>query len=281
MHAKFILISILLFPFEISAPDFSQLIIWNTGQGQWVTYSTQNRCDHFDVGGEFWNPQAIRYYCYKKENFLYVSHEDQDHISFGFKVVSLLPRICISEKPLTSKKYFTKLLLKKYADCKSLDYTKSKNKSSAVYSNVTHVGHENKYFDVNSVGHENKYLNVERIYTPTIFKTTNDASKVFIVNNVLIPGDSSTKSEKSWAFNLNSKVKYLILGHHGSRTSTSDLLLSHLPSLKLAIASARYARYKHPHLETIERLKRFKVPLLKTEDWGNIHIILQMETRPN
>lgn len=67
-------------------------------------------------------------------------------------------------------------------------------------------------------------------------------------------------------------VRVLALGHHGSRTSTSKDLLKELPNLKLAIASARKRRYGHPHRETVEALGKFKVPILSTEDWGNIVI---------
>jgi competence protein ComEC len=87
----------------------------------------------------------------------------------------------------------------------------------------------------------------------------------------LIPGDSTAPQEKIWSYHGNmQKTGFLLLGHHGSRTSTSEELLSQLPHLKVAIASARFARYGHPHLEVVRRLKKYHVALLKTEDWGNL-----------
>jgi beta-lactamase superfamily II metal-dependent hydrolase len=50
-----------------------------------------------------------------------------------------------------------------------------------------------------------------------------------------------------------------------------------LAGLKIAISSARKAKYGHPHIETIWLLKKRGVPLLRTEDWGTI----ALELRPS
>lgn len=96
------------------------------------------------------------------------------------------------------------------------------------------------------------------------------------MSGVLAPGDSSTRAETTWASTLRNleETRYLIVGHHGSRTSTGEHLLKRLSRLRLAIASARQRRFGHPHPEVLERLSRHHIPLLRTEDWGNIHIVL-------
>ncbi|WP_413584632.1 ComEC/Rec2 family competence protein [Bdellovibrio sp. HCB274] len=100
---------------------------------------------------------------------------------------------------------------------------------------------------------------------------TNAASQVVAFKRFLFPGDSPIKAESLWqGLPWVTNARVLVLGHHGSRTSTSEELLDHLPVLKMAIASARWERYKHPHAEVIYRLKKRQIPLLKTEDWGNI-----------
>ena len=38
----------------------------------------------------------------------------------------------------------------------------------------------------------------------------------------------------------------------------------------MAIASARYAKYHHPDILTLKRLQAHHIPVLKTEDWGNL-----------
>ena len=108
-------------------------------------------------------------------------------------------------------------------------------------------------------------------------KNPNELSKVFTWNKkVLLPGDSLAKNELYWSKKLaKMKIEVLILGHHGSATSTSNRLLKKLPLLRLAIASARKNRFGHPHPDVYNRLTRKGVPLISTEKWGNIIIELE------
>jgi competence protein ComEC len=65
----------------------------------------------------------------------------------------------------------------------------------------------------------------------------------------------------------------LILGHHGSQTSSSQAFLTQARP-GLAIASARRARYGHPHRKVVSRLRQKKIPTLTTEDWGSLFFSL-------
>jgi competence protein ComEC len=114
------------------------------------------------------------------------------------------------------------------------------------------------------------------IYNPVLTQSSssNGLSNVYLANNFLIPGDSTAQEEIKWMHNfLIQKTKVLILGHHGSRSSTSKELLQHLPFLKMAVASQRWIRYRHPHPLVIKRLKTHGIPLVLTEDWGNLHFL--------
>lgn len=88
--------------------------------------------------------------------------------------------------------------------------------------------------------------------------------------HALFPGDSPRAQEKRWFPQAPLDTRILVLGHHGSRTATSHQLVARLRHLKMAIASARFKKYGHPHIETKARLKQAHVPLLKTEDWGHL-----------
>jgi competence protein ComEC len=90
----------------------------------------------------------------------------------------------------------------------------------------------------------------------------------------MVTGDAPTVEENIFVHEAKGlrDVRWLVLGHHGSRTSTSDNLLRSLPSLRLTIASARHAKYGHPHSEVLQRLRFYRVPVLSTEDWGSIEI---------
>jgi competence protein ComEC len=100
---------------------------------------------------------------------------------------------------------------------------------------------------------------------------SNELSQVFLAAGFLLPGDSTKKEELAWGSLLPQGLpRVLILGHHGSRTSTSEFLLNHLPLLKLAISSARWRRYQHPHAQVLALLRKHKIPILRTEDWGSV-----------
>ena len=101
---------------------------------------------------------------------------------------------------------------------------------------------------------------------------TNDGSiiarVVFASTSVLLTGDSTKKTES-----LLGRVEptdILKVGHHGSRTSTGEALVSMLRP-KWAVISAGFKnKYGHPHEETLNTLKKFDVTTLITYEKGTI-----------
>lgn len=131
--------------------------------------------------------------------------------------------------------------------------------------------------DINVTPQANTKVNNRKLIFNGQFssKNRNLSSKVFSINGFLFPGDSTTKAEKIWSQHPALKnIKVLLLGHHGSRTSTSQKLLAELPSLQQAVVQARFKKYKHPHEEVLIRLKQKKIPLLQTEKWGTLQFNL-------
>ena len=88
----------------------------------------------------------------------------------------------------------------------------------------------------------------------------------------LLMGDAGWESEYQILSDYpDLKVDVLVLGHHGSRHSSSYAFLTHFKP-KLAIASAgRFNRYGHPAKMTKTRLKQLDIPLLQTAQSGSIH----------
>ncbi|MCB9026594.1 MAG: hypothetical protein H6625_09780 [Bdellovibrionaceae bacterium] len=106
-------------------------------------------------------------------------------------------------------------------------------------------------------------------------KTTNCYSRIFEWDKkILIPGDSPSFLEKIWLSRISKQIQILLLGHHGSSTSTSDYLLQKLSHINIAISSARRKKYGHPTLKIQSKLKQYFIPLLSTEEWGSIIIEL-------
>ena len=88
----------------------------------------------------------------------------------------------------------------------------------------------------------------------------------------LLTGDSPTSIETYLTRTTPQllDVDVLKLGHHGSKTSSSeDFLRAASPDLALISAGVNN-RYGHPATEVIERLKSLKIPWVSTQDKGTV-----------
>ncbi|SDB84959.1 DNA internalization-related competence protein ComEC/Rec2 [Acinetobacter boissieri] len=94
--------------------------------------------------------------------------------------------------------------------------------------------------------------------------------------HILMMGDTGDFAERQlMALYPNLKVDILLLGHHGSKYSSSLDFLQHY-NPKLAIASAGYMnRYGHPHSQVQERLRQLNIPLIVTSKVGTINMAVQ------
>lgn len=90
----------------------------------------------------------------------------------------------------------------------------------------------------------------------------------------LFTGDSPQKMEKYLVSldgkNLNSDV--LKIGHHGSKTSSSDEFLGYISSEYAVISVGKDNKYGHPHQEILDRLQKFSINILRTGELGTIKI---------
>lgn len=104
---------------------------------------------------------------------------------------------------------------------------------------------------------------------------TNDGSiiarVVYASTSVLLTGDATKKTEV--LLGRVEGVDILEVGHHGSRTSTGDSLVSMLRP-KWAVISAGFKnKYGHPHQETLDTLKKFNVTSFVTHEKGTITFV--------
>lgn len=225
-----------------------RLIIWNVGQGQWLTQVSTEVCLHFDAGGELLPKQQVLDFCQNKPNFIWLSHSDWDHMSALPWIRAKLNPSCLFFSGTSSLKDYKRKILVGFLPCQPRR-------------------------EVKLVWPLQTLKSQQDLFKPSRHKTSaNIDSAVYILDKTwLIPGDSPSFQEKRWA-NLVPSVtlSHLILGHHGSRTATSKYLLEHLPYLRQTIASARQRRYGHPHREVVGRLRLKGVAVISTEDWGHI-----------
>jgi len=97
------------------------------------------------------------------------------------------------------------------------------------------------------------------------------ARLVYGNNSFLLTGDMEDNLE-NFLLSLGGSIKSDVLkvGHHGSKTSTSEKFLG-LVNPGLAIISAgKNNKYGHPHQEVTERLSVFEIPILRTDEKGAI-----------
>lgn len=242
--AKALIFLGLLAPQNVHLDRLNWAVIWDVGQGQWITLTNATHCYHIDMGGQQMPPKKhLLKLCGRLKNKLLITHWDWDHISLIKRTHKILHNLCREPIRTPVSHYKKSKMVLSLPDCD-----------------------------------QQKPTPVERLMNKYILnrqKQSNDRSEIFFSMGVLILGDSSHKLENNWVpqhHNLLQKTRLLIVGHHGSKTSTGHTLLKRLPNNILAIASADSHRYGHPHLEVRARLKNKKTPLITTHTWGNIWI---------
>lgn len=89
---------------------------------------------------------------------------------------------------------------------------------------------------------------------------------------VLLTGDSPKRIEeylvRTQQTGLQSDI--LKIGHHGSRTSTSELFLEEVGPQFAIISAAKDSRYGHPHVEVTDMLSNYAVETSRTAEEGTI-----------
>lgn len=109
------------------------------------------------------------------------------------------------------------------------------------------------------------------------FTETNDGSivgrLVYGNESFMLTGDATRYTEHlimetENSASLHSQV--LKLGHHGSRTSSSELFLEKVNPEIAIISAGKKNRYGHPHKEVLDLLEKLKIPYLATYKDGTI-----------
>lgn len=111
-------------------------------------------------------------------------------------------------------------------------------------------------------------------------KDYKDANEMSIVikseygeTSVMLTGDAEGESEadilKSWNSDF-LKCDILKIGHHGSRTSTSEDFLKAVSPTFAVISCGEGNSYGHPHMETLEKLKAAGAEVYRTDTDGSI-----------
>lgn len=113
---------------------------------------------------------------------------------------------------------------------------------------------------------------------PTTYWQTNSASVIgrlqFGESSMLLTGDAPIAIEEFLlrADAKNTDVDILKLGHHGSKTSSSEAFLQATSPVLALISAGVNNRYGHPATEVTDRLNKFAIPFISTQDKGTISL---------
>lgn len=210
--------------------------VWDAGQGLSVSVQTANHHLLFDTGtasaAQTGIVPSLNAAGVRRLDKLVLSHHDSDHDG-GFQAVGKIPNGGI------------------YAG------------QPEFYEVARHCAEQRWQWD----GVDFEFLR------PSERKNIDDNGKSCVLRVVaggaalLVTGDLDTKGEaelvKKYGSNLYSQV--LVLGHHGSNTSSSGVFLNAV-SPEYAVASSGYANaYKHPTQAVQNRVRAHGIKLLRTD----------------
>ncbi|NVF10567.1 MBL fold metallo-hydrolase [Anaerococcus sp. AGMB00486] len=230
----------------------------DVGQGNAVLVKENKKVLLIDGGGR---SSSRKYYSYIDNknidtiDYLLVSHYDEDHIAGLISILDnkrVINVICPNYKK-NSKIYKS--------------FMKSLKNSSA------HIIHP-------QVGDEFILGKAKfKILWPKSFEDSLDNENSIVLrlshgnNSFLFPQDVDTKIEDQLIYSgYNLKSDVLMLGHHGSKFSTSKEFIKEVRP-KLAILSVgKNNRYNHPAKRVIDLLINENIKLLRTDIDGNISL---------
>ncbi|WP_051237691.1 ComEC/Rec2 family competence protein [Lacticigenium naphthae] len=187
-------------------------------------------------------------------DLLIFSHNDADHIGYGDLILDYydVKEVWMNGVDSTSQIY-GKILDGLLAN-ESIEYLEPKR------------GEKFKKgpFDITVLNPSNVVSNNQNEASIVTNITVNDT-------NILFPGDLSTSGEIE-IFNSYPSLKseVVLLGHHGSETSTDEVFLNKI-NPKIAIYSAgQNNSYNHPSPSVLNLLEKKNIPYYGTDEYGEI-----------
>lgn len=189
-------------------------------------------------------------------DYLLLTHPDADHIGGASDV---LERFVVSQVIRTENESDTSL----WESTEQMIEVEGVNVTMARRGQAFDLGSGVKLeilfpdTDPSSMESNTASIVAKLVYGDTAFMLTGDSPKSIEEYLVLVEGE-----------HLQSDV--LKAGHHGSRTSTSDLFLAEVDPDYAVISASRDNSYGHPHLEVTDALFNYGVETFSTADSGHV-----------
>jgi competence protein ComEC len=124
---------------------------------------------------------------------------------------------------------------------------------------------KNIVFDVLS-----PYMNVNKVNDTNMGSIVGKLS--YGSSTFMFTGDASINVEQNLVrtFGVNLQSNVLKVGHHGSKTSSSEVFLKMLSPQFAVISVSAKNMYGHPHKEVIDLLNKLEIKILRTSEEGTI-----------
>jgi competence protein ComEC len=227
-------------------PEDLQVIFANVSQGSATILLTQNNTVLYDCGPNFdYLIDDLTKFNLTKIDLLIVSHPDKDHIGGCAELIKNfeVERI-VDNGELKKTKVFQ-------------EYQNARNTISE-YQTIISDTNDPKF----------QFINYLVAYDSQGFldeKSNENSINLKIGKEVLLMGDCERKCEKILQKTSNLKAKVLLVGHHGSKTSSNNYFLKEVKP-EIAIISSGKNHYGHPHNETINRLYQHTNKIFRTDE---------------
>lgn len=244
--------------FTQPAPQQAQAIMLDVGQGQSLVFSTAKHSLVYDSGpfmGDFDSGESIvkpvlHSLGINKIDRLVISHQDNDHAGGTAALLKAFPvGSWWGGEPLKNVPDGMQL-------CDSVDTAWQKLDSNFLYRYLNINKNAWKYLPDN---HNNRSCVLQLQWHKKIFLLVGDIDKA-IEYQLLRQYGESLKSD------------ILVLAHHGSKTSSSEVFLKAVKPEQVWISAGFNNRFNHPATEVIERLEALNIAWLNTAEQGQIRM---------
>lgn len=241
-----------------SADDVLYISVLDVGQSECILLSLGERCMLIDTGGAVWQDELVgELYAHGVEDLdvLFVTHPHDDHYGNA--------RLLLETHTVGA------LILPK-AESEELGYR-------IVCDTAEHLSVPTQYMGDGDVFSLDE-LKFEVFCALRDDPEGNNASNVLRVSFgecvLLFMGDAETMAENAFlAREVPLKCDFLKVGHHGSRTASSEKFLQACAPRLAAISCGRDNDYGFPHREVLERLATVGADVYRTDTSGSLEFI--------
>jgi competence protein ComEC len=236
--------------------DILTVAFLNVGQGDAIFIEAPNGTQILIDGGP--NKSILRQlskmmpFYDRSIDVVLATHPDRDHIGGlpdilqRYKVDFILDSGKVGESAAYEE-------LVRLTELEEIEYIEAKRGMVVVLDNDVHLNILFPDRDVSEVESNTSSVITQLVYGETEFMLTGDSPKSIEEYLVMLDGA-----------NLESDV--LKVGHHGSKTSSSEIFLGYVVPKYSVISAGKDNRYGHPHEEITKLLERFGTTILGTQE---------------